>query len=143
MADDGAGPALFGELAADPARGVTVVNCESAPENYLGPLKKNPPERLIVADAAEMGLPPGALRRIELDKSGDISFCSHGIPLHLLLEPFKDSVEIVLIGIQPASRGMGEELSPEVSGAVKRLAEALRRDEADKIEPYQENLSPR
>ena len=54
MADDGAGPALFGELAADPAPRVMAINCESAPENYLGPLKKNPPERLIVADAAEM-----------------------------------------------------------------------------------------
>ncbi|MGI6784580.1 MAG: hydrogenase 3 maturation endopeptidase HyCI [Aminivibrio sp.] len=143
MADDGAGPALYRELLGDPAEGVSPVNCETAPENYLGPLKKNPPRRLVVADAAEMGLPPGSVRRIDLERSGDVSFSSHGIPLFLLLEPLKDDVEIVLIGIQPESRGMGEHLSPRVRGAVKKIAGILRRGEVDEIEPYQENRSPR
>ncbi len=143
MSDDGAGPALYAELSGKPACGVRAVNCESAPENHLGPLKKNPPRRLVVVDAAEMGLSSGSVRRIGLAGSGDISFCSHGIPLPLLLEPLKDSTEIVVIGIQPAVRGIGEGLSAEVQGAVKAVAEALRRGEVDRIELYQENLSPR
>lgn len=143
MADDGAGPALYRELLREPAEGVSPVNCETAPENYLGPLKKNPPRRLVVADAAEMGLPPGSVCRIDLERSGDVSFSSHGIPLYMLLEPLKGEIEIILIGIQPASRGMGEYLSPEVRGAVKKIAGILQRGEVDRVEPYQENRSPR
>ncbi len=43
LLDDGAGPALFAELEAFPAEGVTPVNCETTPENQLAPLRKNPP----------------------------------------------------------------------------------------------------
>ncbi len=143
MADDGAGPALFRALSDEPAHHILPVNCETTPENYLGPLVKDPPGRLIVVDAAEMGLPPGSVRRVDLAGSGSVSFSSHGIPLHLLLEPLKGRTEIIVIGIQPAARGIGEELSPEVSEAVKRVAHALRQGEEYGIEGYQENLSPR
>ncbi|NLA91216.1 MAG: hydrogenase maturation peptidase HycI, partial [Synergistaceae bacterium] len=48
MADDGAGPALFRALSDDPARHILPVNCETTPENYVGPLVKDPPGRLVV-----------------------------------------------------------------------------------------------
>lgn len=143
LLDDGAGPALFAELEAFPAEGVTPVNCETTPENQLAPLRKNPPRVLIVADAADMGLPGGSVRRMNLEDTGGISFSSHGIPLSLLLEPFRNSMEIIVIGIQPARRGFGDSLSPEAADAVKRVAEALRTGRTGELERYQENLSPR
>ena len=126
LLDDGAGPALFAELEAFPAEGVTPVNCETTPENWTAPLRKNPPLVLMVADAADMGLPGGSVRRMNLEDTGGITFSSHGIPLSVLLEPFKNSVEIRVIGIQPERRGFGEGLSPEVSRAVQSVAQAIR-----------------
>ena len=143
LLDDGAGPALFAELEAFPAEGVTPVNCETTPENQLAPLRKNPPRVLIVADAADMGLPGGSVRRMNLEDTGGITFSSHGIPLSVLLEPFKNSVEIRVIGIQPERRGFGEGLSPEVSRAVQSVAQAIREGRTGELERYQENLSPR
>jgi len=143
LLDDGAGPALFAELEAFPAEGVTPVNCETTPENWTAPLRKNPPLVLMVADAADMGLPGGSVRRMNLEDTGGITFSSHGIPLSVLLEPFKNSVEIRVIGIQPERRGFGEGLSPEVSRAVQSVAQAIRKGRAGELERYQENLSPR
>jgi hydrogenase 3 maturation protease len=143
LLDDGAGPALFSELEAFPAEGVVPVNCETTPENWIAPLSKNPPQVLMVADAADMGLPGGSIRRMSLEDTGGITFSSHGIPLSLLLEPLKKSVEILIIGIQPERRGFGEGLSPEVSRAVQSVAQAIRKGRAGELERYQENRSPR
>ena len=143
LLDDGAGPALFAELEAFPAEGVTPVNCETTPENWTAPLRKNPPLVLMVADAADMGLPGGSVRRMNLEDTGGITFSSHGIPLSVLLEPFKNSVEIRVIGIQPERRGFGEGLSPEVSRAVQSVAQAIREGRTGELERYQENRSPR
>ena len=143
LLDDGAGPALFSELEAFPAEGVVPVNCETTPENWIAPLSKNPPQVLMVADAADMGLPGGSVRRMSLEDTGGITFSSHGIPLSLLLEPLKKSVEIMIIGIQPERRGFGEGLSPEVSRAVQSVAQAIRKGRAGELERYQENRSPR
>ena len=143
LLDDGAGPALFSELEAFPAEGVVPVNCETTPENWTAPLRKNPPLVLMVADAADMGLPGGSVRRMNLEDTGGITFSSHGIPLSVLLEPFKNSVEIRVIGIQPERRGFGEGLSPEVSRAVQSVAQAIREGRTGELERYQENLSPR
>ncbi|MBL3539076.1 hydrogenase maturation protease [Aminivibrio sp.] len=143
LLDDGVGPALFAELEAFPAEGITPVNCETTPENHIAPLRKNPPRVLIVADAADLGLPGGSVRRMSLEDTGDIPFSSHGIPLSLLLEPFRDTMEIIVIGIQPARRGFGDRLSPEAADAVKRVADALRSGRTGELERYQENRSPR
>ena len=143
LLDDGAGPALFSELEAFPAEGVVPVNCETTPENWIAPLSKNPPQVLMVADAADMGLPGGSIRRMSLEDTGGITFSSHGIPLSLLLEPLKKSVEIEVIGIQPEKRGFGEGLSPEVSRAVQFVAQTIRKGRAGELERYQENRSPR
>ena len=143
LLDDGAGPALFSELEAFPAEGVVPVNCETTPENWIAPLSKNPPQVLMVADAADMGLPGGSVRRMNLEDTGGVTFSSHGIPLSLLLEPLKKSVEIMIIGIQPERRGFGEGLSPEVSRAVQSVAQAIRKGRAGELERYQENRSPR
>ena len=97
----------------------------------------------MVADAADMGLPGGSVRRMNLEDTGGITFSSHGIPLSVLLEPFKNSVEIRVIGIQPERRGFGEGLSPEVSRAVQSVAQAIREGRTGELERYQENLSPR
>jgi hydrogenase 3 maturation protease len=151
LRDDGAGPALYSLLQRNPPEGLLVVNCETTPENFLSPLRRlvrqrrkdSPPILLLVADAAEMGLPGGAVRRMNLSDSENLSFSSHGIPLSLLLAPLLPRLEVVIFGIQPAFRGFGDFLSPEVAKSVEHLAELLRGSRWNELPPYQENWSPR
>ena len=143
MRDDGVGPALYSELASAPVEHLEAVNCETTPENWIARLRQSPPEVLLIADAADMGLPGGTIRKMSLDDTGNISFSSHGIPLSLILEPFRKEIEIAVIAVQPLERGFGEELSAAAAEAVRRLSQILRSGRFDELESYQEKRSPR
>ena len=143
LSDDGAGPALYSLLKGTLPAQIELVNCETTPENWISPLRKNPPSLLIIADGADMNLPYGALRRMTLPDRENLSFGTHGIPLSLLLAPLSGSFDILATAVQPKIRGIGTDLSPEVEDAVSRLALLLREERWMDLEPYQENLSPR
>ncbi len=143
LSDDGAGPALYSLLKETLPSHMEPVNCETTPENWISPLKKNPPSLLIIADGADMGLPAGSLRRMTLPERENLSFGTHGIPLSLLLAPLSGSFGVLAAAIQPKNREFGTELSQEVREAVSRLAFLLREERWMDLEPYQENRSPR
>jgi hydrogenase maturation protease len=96
-------------------------------------------ERLLIIDAVDAGLPPGAMVWMDLSDAGprqsgprkietrNAHQC--GIPellddLHLLgVAP----LHVVLVGVQPATIGLGTLLSPEVASALPALsAEVVR-----------------
>jgi hydrogenase maturation protease len=91
-------------------------------------------EKLLIVDAVDAGLPPGATIRMDFsgpDKPKIDTRNAHqsGIPgllddLRLLgLAPR----EVVLVGVQPATIGLGTQLSPEVAGSLPIVsAEVLR-----------------
>jgi len=140
--DDGAGVRLAEALISDPPRGIEVVVCETVPENYLAPLRRRPPERLLVVDAADMGLRPGAIRRLEAEDILSVSWGTHGTPLPRLLSPL--GLRVTFIGVQPLDRSLGTTLSPPVATAVSCLERIVRRRGWDLISPiYQEKRSPR
>ena len=146
LQDDGAGPALFTILEGVAPGQLRVVNCETTPENYIAPLTRairNDSVHLLIVDAAEMGLPGGAVRRMRLDEFAGVAFGTHGIPLPMLLAPLLPELDVTVLGIQPARRGLGDSLSPEVSRAVETLAPLLREGRWEEVDPYQENCSPR
>lgn len=101
-------------------------------ENVWGKLEKAEPEKLVIVDAAEMGLPPGAIRRLPLEKTAEMLGSTHGLPLSFLLS-LVPVPEIVMIGIQPKEYGVGEGLSPEVRAAADFLIRLLRENREDEI----------
>lgn len=146
LQDDGAGPALFTILEDAAPEQLRVVNCETTPENFISPLTRSIRDEnvcLLIVDAAEMGLPGGSVRRMRLDEFAGVAFGTHGIPLPLLLAPLLPELDVAVLGIQPARRGFGDSLSPEVSRAVETLAPLLLEGRWNEVEPYQENCSPR
>jgi hydrogenase 3 maturation protease len=115
-------------------RGVPAVDCGTAPENYVAALGKNPPRALLIVDAVDMGLPPGEWRKLSLDELDAAADSSHGVPLSLLLSPFADSVEITVLGIQPASFRLGAPLSDAVEKTASRVAEMIEKMVAAKTQ---------
>ena len=119
-ADDGAGPRLADMLIG--VSGVTAFNCGTAPENFTGLVRKLGPDLLIIADAAEMGLPAGSVRIIPPEKIHDTSVGTHTLPLYHLVDFLADpSRKIVIIGIQPASLEWTDQVSDPVASALNEI----------------------
>ncbi|ABN07305.1 hydrogenase maturation protease [Methanocorpusculum labreanum Z] len=115
--DDGAGPRLA-EMFLD-SHDVTSFNCGTAPENFTGLVRKLNPDLLLIADAADMGLPAGSVRIIPPEKIRDTAIGTHMLPLYHLVDFLAESSrEISIIGIQPASLSWGDRLSDPVASSL-------------------------
>ncbi len=120
--DDGAG-ILFGNLIGDKTS-FTVVNGGDAPENFTGFIIKKCPDTILIIDAMDFGGNPGDIKVV----SGD-NLEKGGVSTHGSLKLFVDylgkmtGAKILVLGFQPKSIGIGEEISPEVSESVRKAAE--------------------
>ncbi len=124
--DDGVGLKVA-ELLQDSAW--EVIPAGSSPENVASLVARHRPDVLVVVDAAEMGLPPGEVRVLPHEEAPMMTGSTHALPLSFFLELWRGQAgEVVLIGIQPADRGIGEGLTPEAEAAAQRVAEALSQD---------------
>ncbi len=123
MGDDAAGPLLARLLAASPLNGWDVLDGGSAPENYVYKVRELAPERVLIVDAADMGLPVGAARRIDPDEIGSLFLMTtHSLPLTYLVQSIGEFVTCVeMIGIQPGTVAFGYPVSAPVKQAVERV----------------------
>lgn len=102
-----------------------VIDCGTTPENHIAALRKNPPRTLLVVDAVDMGLEAGECRLLSMREMEAVAMSSHGIPLSLLLEPFAESMEIIALGVQPASLQLGAPLSAAAETAARHVADLI------------------
>ncbi len=100
---------------------------ETAPENLTGEIKKFQPTHLIIIDAAEFNKEPGHIEIMEPETIGGTSFCTHSLPLKViigyLLESFK--FQAIIIGIQPKTLVFGAQPTKEVVAAAKYIAKEI------------------
>ena len=100
---------------------------ETAPENLTGEIKKFQPTHLIIIDAAELNKEPGHIEIMEPGTIGGTTFCTHSLPLKViigyLLESFK--FQAIIIGIQPKTLTFGAQATKEVVAAAKHLAQTI------------------
>lgn len=121
--DDALGP-IFARAFRHPAW--RCVNTATAPENFTSLVRRLHPDLLVLLDAADMGLPPGTLRRLDpaAIQSGD--FGTHAGSIGQLADYLADCAgHVVVLGIQPAAVRPGARLSPPVRAALRSLATAL------------------
>lgn len=128
MGDDGAGPYLAELLEQNPASDWVVVDGGSAPENYAHHVHELRPERVVIVDATDMGLEPGAIRVVDERCIADMFIMTtHSLPISFLIERLRESVdEVVFVGIQPAVVAYAFPMMDVVKQAVEHLHERLR-----------------
>ena len=101
-------------------RELIAINCGTTPENYTSIIRKHNPDRLILVDAADMGLSPGSCRIIPPERIEVMHVSTHNMPLSFLISYVSEFCrDIVLIGVQPEKMDFGTGLST----AVKRSEE--------------------
>lgn len=104
MGDDGAGPLLADLLTRSPASGWEVIDGGSTPENHVDQVLGYEPRRVIVFDAADMGVKHGAVHTIDPKMIADMFFMTtHNMPLSFIIDRIRETgVEVDFVGIQPA-----------------------------------------
>ena len=133
MGDDGAGVLLAQMLRDQPLADWFVVNGGSAPENVLHRIREMDATRVLVVDAADMDLEPGAIRRINAENLDDpFLMTTHTLPLTFLVESLREFVpQVDLLGIQPTIVAFGFPMSEEVRNAVGQVYVDLKNSKMD------------
>jgi hydrogenase 3 maturation protease len=121
--DDGVGPVLAERLSGSDW---LAIDCGTSLENAAGIVSRERPGRLVIADAARMGLPPGEVRRLPPPAVDRMLVSTHGLPVSFFLDRLDSAArETTILGIEPADLSFGEGLSPEMWSAVERLVGVL------------------
>lgn len=115
--DDAVGPYIAKKLK---QLNIDVVDCRTTPENYTNVIKQLNPKKLIIIDAAEMGLKPGEIRIVPKKKIGVMTISTHGLPISVLMEYLEKYVkEVILIAIQ------SQKMSGHMTTKIKEKANLL------------------
>ncbi len=127
MGDDGAGPMLFDLMEANPIDGWQAINGGSSPESVSHQVRALKPQRLLIVDAADIGLAPGEIRIIDPDDIAEMFIMStHNLPLNFLIDQLKEDIEeIIFLGIQPDLVGFYMPMNERVISAVQQVYAAL------------------
>jgi hydrogenase 3 maturation protease len=105
---------------------IMAIDTSTAPESYTSVIRQHQPDLLILVDAADMGLSPGALRTIMPEKISILSFSTHHMPLSMFVSYVKEFCgKILLVGVQPEGTEMNKYLSKVVSKSLKELVEVI------------------
>lgn len=109
-----------------PSNEIITIDAGAAPESYTSVIRQHRPELLILVDAADMGLPPGALRTITPEKISNLIFSTHHMPLSVFIAYVEEFCgNVLLVGVQPEQTEMGSGISKKVLKSVKKLAESI------------------
>lgn len=119
--DDGAGPELVRRLRNKTS--AALINCEEAPENYLGEIERIQPETVVVIDAVNLGVEPGSVALLEEDDFQSLGWSTHHGSLRALILYIRTvtKADVCVLGIQPKSTEWGGEISRDVSRTLDLL----------------------
>ena len=132
--DDGAGMyivgrliEIFGIFSRENCPGLFFCQGETAPENFSGAIKNFRPEHILVFDAADIGKTPGEAIEIDPACIGGPTFCSHMLPLRLMLDYLvkETGAGVTLIGIQYQSLEFDGEMTPKVKTSADSIIAAV------------------
>ena len=115
-----------------------LVEGDQTPENELGYLRRLQPKRIVMIDAADMGLSAGEIRLIKAeDVSTSFLFTTHSMPITYLLGQLEAACdELVFIGVQPAQTEFFAPLTECVRKSAKMIYDSLlKSSDFSEIEP--------
>ncbi|MEM1607468.1 MAG: hydrogenase maturation peptidase HycI [Candidatus Bathyarchaeia archaeon] len=125
--DDALGPELVERLKGKLPKSVWLLDVGVAPENSLGFIRRLKPSHVLLIDAADFGGKPGEIRLISPEQISGVVLSTHSMPLYILAELINRYVgaKVMLLGVEPKSLNLGEDLSPEVKKSIEVCSKIL------------------
>ncbi len=129
--DDGIGSIIAQEMASVASTNLIVYDTETTPENFIEKVVQAKPDWVIFVDACNYQIAPGEFKLFEEAEIKEIAYgllSTHTLPLTLTIELIKKQHDcrISLLGIQPKSFLMGNELSLEINNAKNQILDYLK-----------------
>ena len=121
--DDGVGVYIANGIKKRPPFDTLIV--EVSIENYIGKINKMETDLLIFIDCVDLGKEPGYFSLMPIEKIKNYTWNTHNISLREVTKLFNTSVFI--LGVQPSSLDIGEEMSQPVQEAADRLIDLFNR----------------
>ncbi len=111
-----------------------VINCATVPENFFYEIIRRKPKKIVMVDAADMGLKCGEIRRMRKEKIGKATFSTHSIPLSIFVSNLQKETkaEVIIIGIQPKT--MYGRISKEAKSSANKLIKIIKDGKIEEIE---------
>ncbi len=127
--DDGVGVEIVRRLKGKTSEMVCPLECGTAPESCLGPIRRFRPTHVLMIDAAELGLQPGSSMLIAPNEVKGFPISTHSLPLGIVAEYLERTTgaKVALLAIQPRQIELGKGLSEEVEKAAELLSRILLR----------------
>jgi hydrogenase 3 maturation protease len=143
--DDAAGTCVVDKLKQRHQKGeaslsteIMAIDAGAVPESYTSVIRQHRPDLLILVDAADMGLPAGALRTIPPGKISALSFSTHSMPLSMFVSYVEEFCgKVVLVGVQPEQTKTGRRISRAVRKSATELAKVIREGRVAEIPPME------
>ena len=125
--DDAVGPKIIELLEEKPVEDVLALNTESVPEAFTGKVEEFKPTHVLMVDAANFRGAPGETKLITAEHIGGQAISTHSLPLTIFISYIEKSlgVEVLLLGIQPMSIGLGEPMTEPLEAAAVSVANTL------------------
>lgn len=108
-------------------RDIIFIDGGSAPENFTGLIKNENPSHLLIIDAALMGTNPSNVKTIVKDELPNINASTHSMSLSYLVKYLEVDIDFdfLLIGIEPVSMNLGDEISRNVLKSADEVIDIL------------------
>lgn len=125
--DDAVGPRIIELLEEKPMKNVLLLNTESVPEAFTGKVEKFNPTHVLMVDAANFRGEAGETKLITGAQIGGQAISTHSLPLNIFISYIEKSlnVDVLLLGIQPVSIGLGEPMTAPLEAAAVSVANTL------------------
>ena len=128
--DDFVGTKIVQDLQGKVSEKVYLIECETVPENFMQKIIDFNPTRIVLIDAAILGLEHGDSRLIKPERLAKFpAYSTHALPLRIFCEYLAKTTEakIALLLIEPEKADFGEGLTSEVEASAQKIADILLR----------------
>ena len=107
--------------------GLTIVDAEDVPENYVGVVVAARPDVVLLIDAADFGGAPGASTLVEAAELPTLRAMTHRTALGITATVIRQrtGAEVLLLAVQPAALAWGAPLSPSIASAADSVSTLL------------------
>lgn len=126
--DDFVGVKIVGNLHGKVSKLVYLIECETVPESFIGPITKFKPTHILLIDAGILNQKPGSSKLIDPDQMAtQTAISTHALPLQIFCKYLAKTTDakIALLVIQPKDTSFGEGLTAELKEAAKHLTGLL------------------